>query len=161
MIIEISDSSESTDSELDSDRTLDKFLITIQSSQSTLNPTAQVVPLRFYSAFTLDLIIWGREGGVSGSMSESENLEDILSSMKEDRLFTLPTFPLSPPLIYLFTCSLQLATLNTTAKAVLSFFPHSLWEVWSLVKRGGGRGGAPTLCWTHLEKDAFIIFVII
>ena len=87
MIIEISDSSESTDSELDSDRTLDKFLITIQSSQSTLNPTAQVVPLRFYSAFTLDLIIWGREGGVSGSMSESENLEDILSSFIPPPLF--------------------------------------------------------------------------
>ena len=102
MIIEISDSSESTDSELDSDRTLDKFLITIQSSQSTLNPTAQVVPLRFYSAFTLDLIIWGREGGVSGSMSESENLEDILSSMRRiDYLLYLP-FLYPPPLfIYL------------------------------------------------------------
>ena len=94
-------------------------------------------------------------------MSESENLEDILSSMKEDRLFTLPTFPLSPPLIYLFTCSLQLATLNTTAKAVLSFF--SAFTLGSLIsgQEGGGRGGAPTLCWTHLEKDVFIIFVII
>ena len=38
-------------------------------------------------------------------MSESENLEDILSSMKEDRLFTLPTFPFPPPpylSIYMF-----------------------------------------------------------
>ena len=43
MIIEISDSTESTDSEPDSDQTLDKFLKSIQSSQSTLNPTAQVV----------------------------------------------------------------------------------------------------------------------
>ena len=35
-------------------------------------------------------------------MSESENLEDILSSMKEDRLFTLPTFPLFPPPLFIY-----------------------------------------------------------
>ncbi|XP_023330530.1 uncharacterized protein LOC111702943 isoform X2 [Eurytemora carolleeae] len=65
MIIEISDSTESTDSEPDSDQTLDKFLKSIQSSQSTLNPTAQKRPKRC-------LI----------ELSESENLEEILSSTK-------------------------------------------------------------------------------